>query len=95
MIPFSSCNEHWDLGINAGFGMETPVGDIVIGAGFNKDLPMYVTENGVDYRVVYKLVEDDTSDAYVDTYRTDGITVSYEVTTDTTVDAGKTYYTRS
>ena len=40
MIPFSSCNEHWDLGINAGFGMETPVGDIVIGAGFNKDLQL-------------------------------------------------------
>ena len=49
--------------------------------GFNKKLPMYVTLEepdpadpdkvvSVDYRAVYKLVEDETSDAYRTTYRT-------------------------
>lgn len=40
-------------------------------AGFNKDLPKYVTENGTTYRAVYKLVEDNTSDAYDTTYRSE------------------------
>ena len=55
--------------------------------GFNKDLPMYVTleehdptptdpdrTKSVDYRAVYKLVEDETSDAYKTTYRTENTT---------------------
>gem|GEM_PF-4059786 len=36
---------------------------------FNKNLPVYVTEGGTKYRAVYRLVEDDTSDAYETTYR--------------------------
>ena len=39
--------------------------------GFNKDLEKYVTQNGVDYQAVYRLVEDNTSDAYDTTYRTE------------------------
>ncbi|MBR6459302.1 MAG: Cna B-type domain-containing protein [Actinomycetaceae bacterium] len=41
-------------------------------SGFNKDLPKYVTIDGVTYRAVYKLVEDKTSDAYTTTYRSEG-----------------------
>ena len=37
--------------------------------GFNLNLPKYVTENGVTYRAVYKLEEDDSSDAYTTEYR--------------------------
>ena len=44
--------------------------------GFNKDLPKYVTGDGRNgttkgtvYRAVYKIVEDDTSDAYTTSYR--------------------------
>lgn len=40
LIPFAYCFEHWDLGINAGLGLGTPVGDIIIGVGFNKDLQL-------------------------------------------------------
>ena len=32
--------------------------------GFNKDLPKYVVKDGVTYRAIYRLTEDDTSDAY-------------------------------
>ncbi|MBP3816464.1 MAG: Cna B-type domain-containing protein [Firmicutes bacterium] len=60
---------------------------------FNKDLPMYVTENGVDYRAIYKLEEDNTSDAYVATYRTERTELTYVLTEDTAVDPDKTYYT--
>ena len=37
--------------------------------GFNKDLPKYVKVDGVIYRAVYKLEEDDTSDAYKRSYK--------------------------
>lgn len=37
--------------------------------GFNKDLPKYVMIDGVKYRAVYMLEEDNTSDAYTTTYR--------------------------
>lgn len=40
MIPFSDSFQAWDLGIAAGLGLGTPVGDIIIGAGFNKDLQL-------------------------------------------------------
>ena len=40
MVPFSHCLEAWDLGISAGFGLETPVGDVILGAGFNKNLQL-------------------------------------------------------
>ena len=36
--------------------------------GFNKDLPKYVVKNGITYRAVYLLVEDNTSDAYTRSY---------------------------
>ncbi len=37
-------------------------------AGFNQGLPMYVEQDGATYRAVYRLTEDDTSDAYVPAY---------------------------
>lgn len=37
--------------------------------GFNKDLPKYVKVDGKIYRAVYKLEEDDTSDAYKRSYK--------------------------
>ncbi|MBO4409832.1 MAG: patatin-like phospholipase family protein [Spirochaetales bacterium] len=40
MVPFAHCLEAWDLGISAGFGLETPVGDVILGAGFNKNLQL-------------------------------------------------------
>jgi len=40
--PFAECFSSgiWDLGISVGCGIATPVGDVIIGAGFNKDLKM-------------------------------------------------------
>ena len=40
--PFSDCFSSgiWDLGISVGYGVSTPVGDVVIGAGFNKDMKL-------------------------------------------------------
>ena len=40
MRPFYECfhNGHWDLGIGVGYGLSTPVGDILMGIGINKDL---------------------------------------------------------
>ena len=39
-IPFADCFSSglWDLGASAGYGFSTPVGDMVIGLGINKDL---------------------------------------------------------
>ena len=37
--------------------------------GFNKDLPQYVVKDGVTYRVVYRLFEDDTSNTYERSYK--------------------------
>ena len=39
-IPFADCFSSglWDLGISAGYGFSTPVGDVVLGFGINKDL---------------------------------------------------------
>ena len=39
-VPFSDCfsSGMWDLGASAGYGFSTPVGDMVIGLGLNKDL---------------------------------------------------------
>ena len=36
--------------------------------GFNKDLPKYVVKNGITYRAVYMLYENNTSDAYTREY---------------------------
>ena len=38
--PFYECfnGGHWDLGLGVGYGLSTPVGDLLIGAGINKDL---------------------------------------------------------
>ena len=40
--PFADCFSSglWDLGISVGCGIATPVGDVIIGIGFNKDLKM-------------------------------------------------------
>jgi hypothetical protein len=40
MRPFYECfhDGHWDLGIGVGYGLSTPVGDVIIGLGINKDL---------------------------------------------------------
>lgn len=40
MTPFYECfnGGHWDLGLGVGYGLSTPVGDFIIGAGINKDL---------------------------------------------------------
>ena len=42
MIPFSDCFQSgiWDLGLSVGWGLSTPVGDVLVGAGFNKDLQL-------------------------------------------------------
>jgi hypothetical protein len=42
MVPFKDCFDKgfWDLGVSVGYGFNTPVGDIIIGAGFNKDLQL-------------------------------------------------------
>ena len=42
MIPFSDCftSGIWDLGASVAFGFSTPVGDILFGAGFNKNLQL-------------------------------------------------------
>ncbi len=42
MIPFKDCFDKkiWDLGISVGYGFSTPVGDVLVGAGFNKDLQL-------------------------------------------------------
>ena len=36
-LPFADCFDkpYWDLGVAIGFGLNTPVGDIVIGSGYN------------------------------------------------------------
>jgi hypothetical protein len=38
--PFYECfnGGHWDLGLGVGYGLSTPVGDVLIGFGINKDL---------------------------------------------------------
>ena len=38
--PFYECfnDGHWDLGLGVGYGLSTPVGDVLIGFGINKDL---------------------------------------------------------
>lgn len=38
--PFYECfnNGKWDLGLGVGYGLSTPVGDLLIGLGINKDL---------------------------------------------------------
>ena len=43
MVPFSGCfssDSLWDLGLSVGYGFSTPVGDVLLGAGFNKDLQL-------------------------------------------------------
>ena len=42
MIPFkdSFTSGKWDLGISVGYGFSTPVGDIILGAGFNKNMQL-------------------------------------------------------
>lgn len=45
MVPFSSLNtKRWDLGVSIGYGVSTPIGDLIFGAGFNnqKQLALYV-----------------------------------------------------
>ena len=38
-VPFGDCfNGLWDLGASVGYGFSTPVGDVLVGAGINKDL---------------------------------------------------------
>lgn len=41
-VPFKDCFSSglWDLGISVGYGFSTPVGDLIIGAGFNKNLQL-------------------------------------------------------
>ena len=41
-VPFKDCFESglWDLGISVGYGIGTPVGDIILGVGFNKNLQL-------------------------------------------------------
>ena len=38
--PFYECfnDGHWDLGLGIGYGLSTPVGDLLLGFGINKDL---------------------------------------------------------
>ncbi len=39
--PFGDCfNGDWDLGASIGYGFSTPVGDVLVGAGINKDLKL-------------------------------------------------------
>lgn len=42
MIPFSGCftSGLWDLGLSVAYGFSTPVGDVLFGAGFNKNLQL-------------------------------------------------------
>lgn len=41
MVPFSSMNlEEWDLGVSVGYGVSTPIGDLVFGVGFNKNMQL-------------------------------------------------------
>ena len=41
MVPFSSLNtKRWDLGVSIGYGVSTPIGDLVFGAGFNNHLQL-------------------------------------------------------
>ena len=41
MVPFTSLRkDSWDLGISLGYGVSTPVGDLVFGVGFNKNLQL-------------------------------------------------------
>ena len=42
MIPFkdSFTSGLWDLGISVGYGVSTPVGDLIFGVGFNKNLQL-------------------------------------------------------
>ena len=45
MVPFSSLNlEEWDIGVSVGYGVSTPIGDLIFGVGFNKNyqLALYV-----------------------------------------------------
>ena len=45
MVPFSSLNTNrWDIGVSIGYGVSTPIGDLVFGVGFNKNyqLALYV-----------------------------------------------------
>ena len=45
MVPFSSLDTNeWDLGVSVGYGVSTPIGDLVFGVGFNKNyqLALYV-----------------------------------------------------
>ena len=39
-IPFADCFSSglWDLGVSAGYGFSSPVGDVILGVGINKDL---------------------------------------------------------
>ena len=41
-VPFKDCFESglWDLGISVGYGIGTPIGDIILGVGFNKNLQL-------------------------------------------------------
>ena len=40
MVPFYECfnSGHWDLGLGVGYGLSTPIGDMLVGFGINKDL---------------------------------------------------------
>ena len=41
MVPFSSLEPwDWDIGASIGYGFSTPVGDLIFGAGFNKNLQL-------------------------------------------------------
>ena len=45
MVPFSSMNlNEWDIGVSVGYGVSTPIGDLIFGVGFNKNyqLALYV-----------------------------------------------------
>ena len=45
MVPFSCLNpDRWDIGVSIGYGVSTPIGDLIFGAGFNtsKQLALYV-----------------------------------------------------
>ena len=41
-VPFKDCFQSglWDLGISVGYGIGTPVGDVILGVGFNKNLQL-------------------------------------------------------
>lgn len=41
-VPFkdSFTSGLWDLGISVGYGFHTPIGDLIFGAGFNKDMQL-------------------------------------------------------